>query len=60
MFSANSCALGPVTSLANLTSLPNSFVNSAATGAKENSGLTSPFGLPKCEHSITFALCSNK
>ena len=56
----NFCALGPTISSANLTSFPNNLDNSLATGASENSGLTSPFGLPKCEHSIIFALLSNK
>ena len=56
----NLFASSPTTSFANLTSNPNCFDNSAATGASENSGFTSPFGLPKCEHKITAALCSNK
>ena len=56
----SSFALGPVTSWASFTSFPSCADNSFATGAKENSFFTSPFGLPKCEHNISFALCSNK
>ena len=47
-------------SSASLTSFPNSLDNSFATGASENSFFTCPFGLPKCEHSITLHSLSNK
>ena len=47
MFEVNSFALSPTTSFASLTSLPNNLDSSFATGANENSGLTSPFGLPR-------------
>ena len=43
----NALALSPIMSVANLTVFPNNFDNSSATGFNENSGLTSPFGLPK-------------
>ena len=56
----NSFALSPIISPANFTSFPNNLDSSFATGAKENSGFTCPFGLPKCEHKITLALLSNK
>ena len=56
----NSCALSPITSEANFTSFPNNFDNSSAIGFSENSFLNSPFGLPKWEHNITFALFSIK
>ena len=60
MFEVNSFALSPTTSFASLTSLPNNLDSSFATGANENSGLTSPFGLPRWEHKIILQLFSNK
>jgi len=47
-------------SSASFTSFPSSFSSSFCTGAKENSFFTSPFGLPRCEQRITFALFSIK
>ena len=44
----------------NLTSLFKRVDNSLATGSKENSFLASPFGLPKWDNKITFALFSIK
>ena len=38
----------PITAPANLTSLPRSSAKRTATGASDNSGFASPFGLPKC------------
>lgn len=51
-------AFSPTTlsSAANTTSLFNISDNLFATGAKDNSGLASPFGFPKWEHNITFQL----
>ena len=48
-------ALSPTTvsSAANLTSFPRSSDNLFATGASEKTG-SGPFGLPRCEHRITF------
>ena len=53
-------ALSPVTSFANFISVSNSLLNSFATGFKEYLGFTSPFGLPRWEHNITFAPFSIK
>lgn len=55
-------ALGPTTSAssASLTSTPRYSESLFATGARLNSGLYSPLGLPRCEQSITFAPCSIK
>ena len=53
-------ASSPITSSAIITSLPNILDNSFATGFKENSGLNSPFGLPKCEQRIIAQSFSNK
>ena len=49
-------AFSPTTvgSAANFTSCPNNSDNLAATGANDNSGFGSPFGLPMCEQRITF------
>ena len=57
---ANFFALSPTISVANLTSKPKYSDNLSATGLNVRFGLISPLGLPKCEHKITFALCSNK
>ena len=40
--------------------LGNNLDNSFATGASENSGFTSPFGLPRCELNIILQFCSIK
>ena len=55
-------AFSPTTqsSAANFTSCPNISDNLFATGAKDNSGLASPFGFPKWEQSITLALWSTR
>ena len=59
-FSALFLASSPITSSAIITSCPSNFDSSFATGFSENSGLNSPFGLPKCEHNTTLQFCSNK
>jgi len=43
-----------------ITSVFNNFDSSFATGASENSGLNSPFGLPKCDDNIILQFCSSK
>jgi hypothetical protein len=60
MFAVNSLALFPIISFASFTSLPNNLDNSFATGSKEKSLFTCPFGLPKCEQRITLQSLSNK
>ena len=62
IFSIAAFAFSPTTlsSAANTTSLFNISDNLFATGAKDNSGLASPFGFPKWEHNITFAPFSIK
>ena len=60
IFDVKVFALSPIISEASLTSFPNSLDNSSATGFNENSGLTSPFGLPKCDIKIILAFCSSR
>lgn len=53
-------ASSPTTSLAIATGLPSSSLRRAATGARENSGFTSPFGRPRWEQRMTAALWSSR
>ena len=59
-FAALFVASSPITSLAIITSLFSNLDNSFATGANENSGFTSPFGLPRCDANIILQFCSSK
>ena len=59
-FAALDVASSPITSFAIITSLSNNLDNSFATGFNENSGFTSPFGLPKCDVNIILQFCSSK
>ena len=61
-FSAAALAFAspPTTSLAIATGLPSSSLRRAATGARENSGFTSPFGRPRWEQRMTAALWSSR
>jgi len=57
MVATEALAESPITSLANLTSLPSSSPNLIAIGARDNSGFRSPFGLPRCAQTISEVPC---
>ena len=53
-------ASSPTVSFARTTSCPSSSPSRLATGARENSGFTCPFGRPRCAITTTFALASTR